>query len=235
MTGPRFGLDAHPARGPPFRGRGRTTCGAIDPREVRVALDRTAPPSDRDAGDDGPPTLAVRGLWKVFGPAGARLKDANSELLQLSSAEFRSQTGSTIAVRDVSFDVRPGEVFVVMGLSGSGKSTLVRCLRASSNQPSGRSCWTAMTSSPRIRSGCASSAGGGLRWSSRTSACCPTAGSSTTSPSGWRSGAMTAPLAMRAPTRCSTSSVSTVTRTRYPDQLSGGQQQRVGLARALAG
>src|SRR5262249_34101223 len=33
-----------------------------------------------------------------------------------------------IAVQDVSFDVRPGEVFVVMGLSGSGKSTLVRCL-----------------------------------------------------------------------------------------------------------
>ena len=33
-----------------------------------------------------------------------------------------------IALRDVSFDVRPGEVFVVMGLSGSGKSTLVRCL-----------------------------------------------------------------------------------------------------------
>ena len=32
------------------------------------------------------------------------------------------------AVRDVSFDVSPGEVFVVMGLSGSGKSTLVRCL-----------------------------------------------------------------------------------------------------------
>jgi glycine betaine/proline transport system ATP-binding protein len=32
------------------------------------------------------------------------------------------------AVRDVSFDVAPGSVFVVMGLSGSGKSTLVRCL-----------------------------------------------------------------------------------------------------------
>jgi glycine betaine/proline transport system ATP-binding protein len=36
--------------------------------------------------------------------------------------------GNTIAVRDVSLEVAPGEVFVVMGLSGSGKSTLVRCL-----------------------------------------------------------------------------------------------------------
>jgi glycine betaine/proline transport system ATP-binding protein len=33
-----------------------------------------------------------------------------------------------VALRDVSFDVPPGETFVVMGLSGSGKSTLVRCL-----------------------------------------------------------------------------------------------------------
>ncbi|MEO5704083.1 MAG: betaine/proline/choline family ABC transporter ATP-binding protein [Candidatus Limnocylindrales bacterium] len=80
------------------------------------------------AGTATSPTLAVRNLWKVFGPAGARLSDPNSDLLQLSSAEFRSRTGSTIAVRDVSFDVSPGEVFVVMGLSGSGKSTLVRCL-----------------------------------------------------------------------------------------------------------
>ena len=41
---------------------------------------------------------------------------------------LREKYNSMVAVRDVSFDVRPGEVFVVMGLSGSGKSTLVRCL-----------------------------------------------------------------------------------------------------------
>jgi len=33
-----------------------------------------------------------------------------------------------VAVRDLSFEVKKGEVFIVMGLSGSGKSTLIRCL-----------------------------------------------------------------------------------------------------------
>ena len=93
-----------------------------------MVLARTAPPPAREADPDAKPTLEVRNLWKVFGPAEARLTKPDSELLQLSNEDFRAKTGSTIAVRDVSFDVRPGEVFVVMGLSGSGKSTLVRCL-----------------------------------------------------------------------------------------------------------
>ncbi|MGV9290402.1 quaternary amine ABC transporter ATP-binding protein [Streptomyces sp. NPDC003719] len=74
-----------------------------------------------------PPVFSVDGLWKVFGPKAARVP-ADPELTALPPAELRSRTGCTAAVRDVSFDVRKGEVFVVMGLSGSGKSTLVRCL-----------------------------------------------------------------------------------------------------------
>ncbi|MFE9704921.1 glycine betaine/L-proline ABC transporter ATP-binding protein [Streptomyces sp. NPDC005930] len=74
-----------------------------------------------------PPVFSVDGLWKVFGPKAARVP-ADPDLTALSPAELRSRTGCTAAVADVSFDVRKGEVFVVMGLSGSGKSTLVRCL-----------------------------------------------------------------------------------------------------------
>ncbi|MFG2119127.1 glycine betaine/L-proline ABC transporter ATP-binding protein [Streptomyces sp. NPDC048710] len=73
------------------------------------------------------PVFSVNGLWKVFGPKADRIP-ADPELSTLAPADLRSRTGCTAAVRDVSFDVRKGEVFVVMGLSGSGKSTLVRCL-----------------------------------------------------------------------------------------------------------
>ncbi|GHK00565.1 glycine/betaine ABC transporter ATP-binding protein [Streptomyces sp. Y2F8-2] len=73
------------------------------------------------------PVFSVDGLWKVFGPKADRVP-SDPELGALSPAELRERTGCTAAVRDVSFDVRKGEVFVVMGLSGSGKSTLVRCL-----------------------------------------------------------------------------------------------------------
>jgi glycine betaine/proline transport system ATP-binding protein len=71
------------------------------------------------------PAIAAKGVWKIFGQAGQKLAAPPAET---ASADFRRDTGATIAVRDVSFEVQPGEVFVVMGLSGSGKSTLVRCL-----------------------------------------------------------------------------------------------------------
>ncbi|WP_314171725.1 quaternary amine ABC transporter ATP-binding protein [Streptomyces winkii] len=73
------------------------------------------------------PVFSVRNLWKVFGPKAHRVP-GDEELAGLSAAELTQRTGCTAAVRDVSFDVQKGEVFVVMGLSGSGKSTLVRCL-----------------------------------------------------------------------------------------------------------
>ncbi|MFE2378179.1 glycine betaine/L-proline ABC transporter ATP-binding protein [Streptomyces sp. NPDC059398] len=80
------------------------------------------------AGDGKRGTVfSVRNLWKVFGPGADRIP-ADTTLTGLSGEELRQRTGCTAAVRDVSFDVHEGEVFVVMGLSGSGKSTLVRCL-----------------------------------------------------------------------------------------------------------
>jgi glycine betaine/proline transport system ATP-binding protein len=63
-------------------------------------------------------------LYKVFG---RRPKDA---VKKLQDGVSRSDLGSheIAAVIDASFDVKKGEIFVVMGLSGSGKSTLIRTL-----------------------------------------------------------------------------------------------------------
>ena len=72
------------------------------------------------------PALSVQNLWKVFGPRADKI--IGTPEADLPRKELLARTGCVAAVKDVSFDVAPGEVFVVMGLSGSGKSTLVRCL-----------------------------------------------------------------------------------------------------------
>ena len=74
----------------------------------------------------GAPAISVRDLWKVFGPKADSI--VGTPFADLSRDDLLAETGCTAAVRDVTFDVAEGEVFVVMGLSGSGKSTLVRCL-----------------------------------------------------------------------------------------------------------
>ena len=38
------------------------------------------------------------------------------------------KTGVTVALSDVSMNVKRGEIFVIIGLSGCGKSTVIRCM-----------------------------------------------------------------------------------------------------------
>jgi glycine betaine/proline transport system ATP-binding protein len=83
-------------------------------------------PETRTEAAAGQSALSVQHLWKIFGRGADDI--VGSADAELSRADLKTKTGCVVGVRDVSFDVAPGEVFVVMGLSGSGKSTLVRCL-----------------------------------------------------------------------------------------------------------
>ncbi|MDD4549015.1 MAG: ATP-binding cassette domain-containing protein [Syntrophomonadaceae bacterium] len=66
--------------------------------------------------------VEVKNIWKTFG---------NSKKIiprKLIRTNINARDRKIVAVNDVSFQVKRGEVYVIMGLSGSGKSTLIRCL-----------------------------------------------------------------------------------------------------------
>jgi len=70
--------------------------------------------------------IEVKGLTKIFG----KNPKQGIKLLQegKTKPQILKETGMTVGVNQVSFEVNAGEIFVIMGLSGSGKSTLVRLI-----------------------------------------------------------------------------------------------------------
>jgi glycine betaine/proline transport system ATP-binding protein len=75
--------------------------------------------------DSSSSAIQIQNVWKVFGNTSKEALDAiqNKKISKTAALE---NYNSVIGVSDVSFDVKQGEIFCVMGLSGSGKSTLVR-------------------------------------------------------------------------------------------------------------
>jgi glycine betaine/proline transport system ATP-binding protein len=70
--------------------------------------------------------IEVRKLTKIFGDKPQRAVKCLQQ--GMSKEEILQQTGLTVGVNQVDFEVNAGEIFVIMGLSGSGKSTLIRLL-----------------------------------------------------------------------------------------------------------
>ena len=164
--------------------------------------------SDERAGSEGTPRIAVRDLTMAY--------------------------GSFVLMRDISFSVRPGDVFIVMGGSGSGKSTLLRHL-IGLNRPAhgdiyyqGRNFTTA---DPGERQRMLRDVGvlfqGGALWSAMTLA-------------------ENIGLLLQEYTELEPDDIRQVAAVKlalvglkgfedyYPSEISGGMQKRAGLARAMA-
>ena len=75
--------------------------------------------------DDGEVLLEASHITKIYG----RKKSAAAHMMAngADKASVFRKTGATVALWNVSFQARRGEIFVIIGLSGSGKSTVVRC------------------------------------------------------------------------------------------------------------
>jgi len=69
--------------------------------------------------------IRLENVYKIFGPQprGRALKLAKDGL---TKNEVQAATDHVVGMTDVTFDVKRGETFVLMGLSGSGKSTAIR-------------------------------------------------------------------------------------------------------------
>ena len=71
--------------------------------------------------------ITLDGVWKIFGPNADAAMAAIRER-GLGKSEVLEEFNCVVGIADVSFEVKRGEIFCVMGLSGSGKSTMVRHL-----------------------------------------------------------------------------------------------------------
>jgi phospholipid/cholesterol/gamma-HCH transport system ATP-binding protein len=142
--------------------------------------------------------------------------------------------GETLVQRDLTFDIRRGDVFVIMGGSGCGKSTVMRCLTGLLDPWAGRvllageSLWE---QSPQRRSELMRRNGvmyqSGALWSSMTleeNICLPL-----------EQYTDLAPEQMRAIAEYKLALVGLGGYgDYYPSEISGGMRKRVGVARAMA-
>jgi len=153
---------------------------------------------------------------------------------QISVRGLTMAYGDFVVMRDISFDVSPGEVFVIMGGSGCGKSTLMRHLLGMIEPAKGEIYYggESFTAAPAdVRASFLRRFGvlfqGGALWSSMTLA-------------------ENIALPLEEYTELSPSDIRNVASLKlalvglrgfedyYPSEISGGMRKRAGLARAMA-
>lgn len=176
--------------------------------------------------------LSIRNVYKIFG-------DHPEEALRLleqgqgKDAIFE-KTGQTVGVQDASFDIREGEIFVIMGLSGSGKSTMVRLLNRLIEPTSGMILFNGKDIAKMSQEALQEVRRKQISMVFQSFALMPHMTVLQNAAFGLElAGLPLAEREERARTALSQVGLEQVANS-YPDELSGGMQQRVGLARALA-
>ncbi|HEQ8818745.1 TPA: glycine betaine/L-proline ABC transporter ATP-binding protein [Streptococcus pyogenes] len=176
--------------------------------------------------------LEVKHLSKIFG----KKQKAALEMVKTgkSKSEIFKKTGATVGVYDASFEVKEGEIFVIMGLSGSGKSTLVRMLNRLIEPSTGSILLGGKDISTMSAEQLREVRRHDINMVFQSFALFPHKTILENTEFGLELRGVPKEKRQELAERALDNSGLLDFKDQYPDQLSGGMQQRVGLARALA-
>lgn len=176
--------------------------------------------------------LEVKHLSKIFG----KRQKAALEMVKdgKSKSEIFKKAGATVGVYDASFEVKEGEIFVIMGLSGSGKSTLVRMLNRLIEPSTGSILLGGKDISTMSAEQLREVRRHDINMVFQSFALFPHKTILENTEFGLELRGVPKEKRQELAERALDNSGLLDFKDQYPDQLSGGMQQRVGLARALA-
>ncbi|HEQ8865403.1 TPA: glycine betaine/L-proline ABC transporter ATP-binding protein [Streptococcus pyogenes] len=176
--------------------------------------------------------LEVKHLSKIFG----KKQKAALEMVKTgkNKSEIFKKTGATVGVYDASFEVKKGEIFVIMGLSGSGKSTLVRMLNRLIEPSAGSILLEGKDISTMSADQLREVRRHDINMVFQSFALFPHKTILENTEFGLELRGVRKEERQRLAERALDNSGLLDFKDQYPNQLSGGMQQRVGLARALA-